>query len=139
MTNDEIRDALVAASGVHAYIDAVGGETFILDGVFTLQQLVEIGEVARKALAQHALSGALTEAIEEFGAERLAKALVEPKVGDKIRVTGPSTLWYSTGDFAALLNFDGQHWWADFNDPRNATVDEDGVWCLCEDEFEVIQ
>lgn len=50
MTNDEIRDALVAASSERAYIDAVGGETFLLDGAFTLQQLVEIGDVARKAL-----------------------------------------------------------------------------------------
>ena len=50
MNRDEIREALVTAGGAHAYIDAADGETFILDGAFTLQQLVAIGEVARKAL-----------------------------------------------------------------------------------------
>ena len=50
MTRDEIREALVIAGGAHAYIDAADCETFILDGAFTLQQLVAIGEVARKAL-----------------------------------------------------------------------------------------
>lgn len=50
MTQDEIREALAAAGGTNAYIDAADGETFILDGAFTLQQLVAIGDVARKAL-----------------------------------------------------------------------------------------
>ena len=50
MNREEIREALVTAGGTHAYIDAADGETFILDGAFTLQQLFAIGEVARKAL-----------------------------------------------------------------------------------------
>ena len=49
MTNDEIRDALIAACEGSAFVDVADEGAFILDGAFTLQQLVAIGDVARKA------------------------------------------------------------------------------------------
>jgi len=139
MTRDEIREALVTAGGAHAYIDAADGETFILDGAFTLQQLVAIGDVARKALDQQGLAGALNEAAEQFGAERLAKALVEPKVGDTIRATATSKPFYEVGDYARLLEDCEDFWEADFNDSRNATVEGQGFWAIGSERFEVVR
>lgn len=130
MTRDEIRGALVTAGGAHAYINAADGETFILDGAFTLQQLIAIGDVAHKALGQRGLSGALTEAIEQFGAERLAKALVEPKVGDKIRVVYRKSRFWRFGETSSLVRRDIEgDWWA-----VNRRGDE---CCLGRDQFEV--
>lgn len=139
MTRDEIREALVTAGGAHAYIDAADGETFILDGAFTLQQLVAIGDVARKALDQQGLAGALTETVEQFRAERLAKALVEPKVGDTILVTATSKPFYEIGDYAKLLKNCEDFWEADFNDRRNGKVYGQGFWAIGENRFEVVR
>lgn len=50
MTNEEIRDTLIAACEGSAFVDVTSEGAFILDGAFTLQQLVAIGDVARKAL-----------------------------------------------------------------------------------------
>ena len=139
MNREEIREALVTAGGAHAYIDAADGETFILDGAFTLQQLVAIGEVAHKALGQQCLTGALNEAVEQFGAERLAKARIEPKAGDTIRVTTSSKPFYKKGDYAKLLQDCEDFWEADFNDRRNGKVYGLGFWSIGETCFEVIR
>ena len=50
MTDEEIRDALIAASEGSAFVDVTSEGAFVLDGAFTLQELVAIGDVARKAL-----------------------------------------------------------------------------------------
>lgn len=139
MNRDEIREALVTAGGAHAYIDAADGETFILDGAFTLQQLVAIGDVARNALDRQGLSGALTEAVEKFGAERLAKALVEPKAGDTIRVVKGERPYYCAGDYGKLVRDASFAWEADFNDDRNGHVDGDGIYFINANQFEVVR
>lgn len=132
MTNEEIRDALIAACEGSAFVDVADEGAFILDGAFTLQQLVAIGDVARKALEQQGLSGALTEAVEQFGAERLANAPVEPKVGDKIRVIYRKSHFWRFGETSTLVrrDIDGD-WWT-----VNRRGDE---CCLGGDWFEVIR
>lgn len=51
MTNDQLHEAIVSVVGEGlAYVDALDDGEVILDGAFTLQQLVEIGDVARMAL-----------------------------------------------------------------------------------------
>ena len=142
MTNEQLQEALVAVgSGGMGFVDALDDGEVILDGAFTLQQLVAIGDVARKALGQRGLSGALTEAIKQFGAERLAKALVEPKVGETIRLLRGDAPWYRTGDFATLKEAAGvpNLWWADFSGHENPYVHEDGYWCVNETDFEVVR
>ena len=138
MTEEEIRQALVSVTD-GAFIDVAESGEFMIDGAFTLQQLVAIGDVARKALEQQGLSGALTEAVEQFGAERLAKALVEPKVGDTIRATTTSEPFYAVGDYAKLMKDCEAFWEADFNDPRNAEIYGEGFWAISDKRFEVVR
>lgn len=119
MTNEEIRDALIAACEGSAFVDVTAEGAFILDGAFILQQLVAIGEVARKALDQQGLSGALTEA-------------VEPVVGDKIRVTYRKSRLWRFGETSTLARRDHDgDWWA-----VNRRGEE---CCLGGDWFEVVR
>lgn len=115
MTRDEIREALVSVTD-GAFIDVAESGEFMIDGAFTLQQLVAIGEVARTAL-------------------------VEPKVGDTIRLLRGDAPWYCTGDFATLKEAAGMPnlWWADFSEHNNPYVHEDGYWCVDEKDFEVVR
>lgn len=139
MNQAEIHKAMQEAGGGTAYVDLADGGCFILDGAFTLEEIAAMGDVARKAIAQQSLASALNEAVEEFGAERLAQALVEPKVGDLIRVVTASLPFYRIGDYARLVRDDECFWQADFNDVRNTEVYGKGFWAIGEPRFEVIR
>jgi hypothetical protein len=59
----EIQALLHQAGGGGAYIDLADGGTFILDGCFTLAEIAAMGDVAREAMRQQALSAADDEVI----------------------------------------------------------------------------
>lgn len=111
MNQAEIHKAMQEAGGGTAYVDLTADGCFILDGAFTLEEIAAMGDVARRAIAQQRLASALDEAVKEFGAERLAQALVEPKVGDRVRILHNGSAICVQGDHGVLASRDGPRWW----------------------------
>ena len=141
MNRADIHKAMQEAGGGTAYIDLADEGCFILDGSFTLAEIAAMGDVARGAIEQQSVHDALDEAVDQFGAERLAKALVEPRVGDTIRVThaGANRAWFRNGDFGRMVRIGRGVLLVDFNDPRNRRVVDGGHWSVSVEDCEVIR
>jgi hypothetical protein len=92
---------------------------------------------------QTALTDKQPEFIKKKAEERFGATddKADSLIGRMVKVTKAGT-YYNVGDYGRIIRFDGQHYYVDFNDPRNPEIHLDGRWFVellgPEDERDVV-
>ncbi len=76
--------------------------------------------------------------------KRVKPEKLQPKIGDRIRVTKSDHQYFSKGDIALVIEVHGRenpadtHVTADFNNQGNLNVYQKGLWCIASNNLEVV-